>query len=77
MVFYNLQKVSFLDFFFLKYIFLKYFHVYTLIKSLKFDIYIVFIILFGVYKLCFIELKCGFRYSFTKSHQNILNVNKI
>ena len=34
------------------------FSVYTLIKILKFDTYISFNILFGVYKICSIEFKC-------------------
>lgn len=40
---------------------------------LKLDIHTVLTILFGVYKIFCIEFKCGFKYSFTKPHQNILN----
>ena len=36
---------------------------------MKFDIYIYFILLFGVYNIYYIELKFGFRYNITKSHQ--------
>ena len=35
--------------------------------------YIHIIILFGVYKICYTEFKCDFRYNFIKFHQNILN----
>ena len=49
------------------------FSVYTLIVIfLKFEIYINFIILFGLYNIYCIELKCGFRYNITKSHQKYI-----
>ena len=41
-------------------------------QILEFGFHIIFIIVFIVYKICFIEFKCGFRYNFTKYHQNIL-----
>ena len=37
----------------------------------KFDIYINFIILFGLYNKYYIELNFGFRYNITKSIKNI------
>ena len=47
------------------------FSVYTLIKILKCDFHIDFIVLFGVYKIYFIEFEYSYRYNFTKYHQNI------
>ena len=32
--------------------------------------------LFSVYKICFIQFKCGFKYNIIKSNQNILSVKK-
>ena len=44
---------------------------------MKFDIYLNFIILFGVYDIYCIELKCGLDIILLKLIKNILSVKKI
>ena len=46
------------------------FTIYTLIKFFKLNFHVIFIVLFGAYKICFLKFKCGLDII-------LLNINKI